>query len=198
MADQPPRNGRAPTAPKAARQRWRKDGTPIFDGALAQPIVYPRGALSLYSSLPRDGETAEEAQARWEKEQTTFITGEKLQKLFDLLLWYGLETNPPDWFGLAVMLANGFVGGFKVSLHYKRRRGRPRKARGAVDLPENLYHVVNDLRQRNKRLSIPAACATLTKQKGPWHGKNSASLETRYYETKRERERWTRRLRKME
>ena len=183
MADQRG-NVKKTVASPAATLKRNKNGKPIFEGQLAEPITYPPRPLADLRILPDGVETAEEDEAKWRGLTINLVIRQKYTKLFALLSCYGLKTNPPDWLGLALRLGDDFVPGFKVKEPNARERGRPRNQ------PDVLLEDVDDYRRRNPRLGIAAACNFLVKQKGPWHGNKPSTLETRYHKEKRERSSW--------
>jgi hypothetical protein len=177
-------NVKKTVASPAATLKRNKNGKPIFEGQLAEPITYPPRPLADLDILPEGVKTAEEAEARWRKEWSDQIFAQRTEKLLDLLKCYGLPIDPPDWFSLAVMLAEDFVPGFTVKDPNKRAKGAPKKT------SSNLLGAVDDILQRKPELSVAAACRALTKKKGPWHRENAGSLASRYGEKKKERLRW--------
>jgi hypothetical protein len=175
MADQRGNVKKTLDSPHATLKR-NKNGKPIFEGQLAKPITYPPRPLADLGILPDGVKTAEEAGALWREQWTDMISAREAEKLLALLNCYGLRAEPPDWRGLANMLAKDFVPGLKVRDPDKRRRGRPSKSWS------DLFEAVEEILQRNPKLTIAAACLHLKRKKGPWYGENARSLAARYNE----------------
>jgi hypothetical protein len=103
------------------------------------------------------------------------------QKLVALAQHYrALSGDDVDWKALAIGLAFDHVPGFQIVDTPSRKRGRPRH----WDFSFEFYRAVLQLLDEGQA-SVANACRILSRRKGPWHGINPTTLETRFHSDKR-------------
>jgi len=84
-----------------------------------------------------------------------------------------------DWRSLAISLPLAHVAGMQLVETTTRGRGRPKRNLGYAFEPyASIFEVM-----REGNHGVANACRILSKRKGTWHGKNPASLESRFHET---------------
>jgi hypothetical protein len=150
------------TVARSRRQR--------YFGKLAEPV----GLAPSKKLLPDDSDRLHD----------TFLT--LYSKLPDLAAWYGIQSDKNgefDYRMLCVRLAHDQgIPGFQIK-ESPRIRGRTR-----TNFIEDwqLLRDVAEIQSRKRRLSVLASCKLLTKsRKGPWFGKNPATLQVRHSEHRR-------------
>jgi hypothetical protein len=109
-----------------------------------------------------------------------YYSHQRRSKLKALFEWYSIDLAAPDaWARLAIALALDHVPGMNVRPASKKR-GRPRSWDA---LNVKLLRAVEDLRDKNKRMTFAKAIQTL--RKGEWSSYTQQNLAVRHREARR-------------
>ncbi len=159
-----------------------------FTGELAKPIVRRslrdlKGMEAMAKSL---GLSSDDVHLR----EAQRIDRERSAKFELLAKKFGIPDDTPRdsvefWETMAKALAEAFVRGFQIVEGVQRGRGR---ARTRAELLEDIAPLIQSLG------SVSAACNHLVKQRGRWKGRPPATLETLFYEARKELESQCRQL----
>ena len=106
-----------------------------------------------------------------------FETRKRLKQLCD---YYQIDHG--DFVSLALYLARDFIPNFDV-YSMPKKKGRPSGRN--IPVGAGLVLAVDRIDQE-RRKGIADACLALSKRDGPWKGILSQTLQTRYYESKKE------------
>jgi hypothetical protein len=156
-----------------------KRSRPIFPGSLNEPIL--KSMIFPLGKLPET--TEKERNTAYQKR----LKDLRLHKLIELLKYYKIV--PPEkypWFVLAYRLACDFVPGMQV-VDSLPRRARPREHWG-LELAHRFCDEIDAIRTERPGTSVVVAIKIL-RDRNPvdWGKYKVPTLETRYYELKRER-----------
>jgi hypothetical protein len=150
---------------------------PVFPGELNQPILkYPLGHFP--------GKTDGKRKTNNER----VLADVRVKKLFDLLTHYDIPTPAKDrWLRLAWCLAMDCVPGMQVVDRLPIRARPPGK--WGLELSYRLCDEIDAIRaERRPRTGVKAAVEILQKRSpNEWGKYRVSTLETRYYELKKER-----------
>ncbi len=145
---------------------------------MREPINSPNPlAVALIAHKAPNG-----AEAVW-AEYYKIIAEQKQERLQLLAENLDVDLLQPDgWALLALRLAERFVPGLQVAKCPQKKAGRPHSSGDAGGVALLLAIEGRIL----KGETVANACHNLSKRAGPWNKKKWKSLETRYYESKKE------------